>query len=720
MTTKKVNLVLGIHNHQPYGNFDDVIEHACERCYLPFLQVLERHPAVKFSVHFTGYLLEWINRRYPEIQRTLEHLVERGQVELVTGGYYEPILATIPDTDKVGQINKLTGYLKQLFNGKLEREITGMWLAERVWEPHLPKALAACGVKYVCLDDSHFKGVGMSDSDLFRSYVTEEQGHTLEIFPINQKLRYIIPFDQPESIINYLRSVATESGERGAFYFDDGEKFGVWPGTYNSVYKEKWLDNFFSAIENNLDWINPMTFGEYRNKVGPAGRVYLPTASYMEMLEWSLPADRATLLDEAIHTVDPRYATFLRGGFWRFFMVKYPEANNLHKKMLSVSKQLDQAASTGKHEPAALEPVRDKLWSGQSNDPYWHGVFGGLYLTNLRTANYQALVEAEAALDRLAHKDGEPHWLESEITDVDCDGLAEAIIKTPICNYYVAPAYGGALFELDYKPRPFNFIDTLARRPEAYHARLKEAKAQSESGQAETIHKSVTTKEADLEKYLVYDWHRRLCFLDHFLDPGTTLESMTRAQYGEKGDFVNQPFEIIAARTDANKHELTLERQGHVWVGERRMPVSVRKTYAANGASETLKVSYSLTNLSDERIDLWFAPELNFNFLAPEAADRYYFDPASGKRLSHPKLSSQAELAQADAVAIGDEWLGVRLIVTLSQTAAIWRYPVHTVSNSEAGFERVFQGSCLVPNWRITLDPRAAWSVEIELAARGL
>jgi alpha-amylase len=717
MTKRSINLVLGIHNHQPYGNFDQVLEHACERCYLPFLQVLERHPKIKFSVHFTGFLLEWIAGRYPEILSALRRLVARAQVELVTGGYYEPILATIPDTDKIGQVRKLTDYIYKLFerDGK-QPDVEGMWLAERVWEPHLPRCLAIAGVKYVCLDDSHFKGVGMPEQELLRSYITEEQGHTLEIFPINEKLRYIIPFDQPSKAIDYLKSVATESGDRGAFYFDDGEKFGIWPGTYDTVYTNKWLDKFFEAVEENLDWINVQTFGEYRRRVNAAGMVYLPTASYMEMLEWSLPADRAELLEEARKNVEPKYASFLRGGFWRYFMVRYPEVNNLHKKMLHVSKQLEQTAAATGSDTAALAEVRDKLWSAQSNDAYWHGVFGGVYLTNLRTANYQALVEAESKLDSLRHSSEAAHWLETETADLDCDGKDEVAVKTELFGYYIAPSYGGALFELDYKPRPFNLIDTLARRPEAYHSKIKR---KDDAGSPESEAASeLMVKEADLDRYLVYDWHRRLCFLDHFLDTATTLEGMSRNQYGEKGDFVNQPYELMSVAKVGTKVEVGLQRKGNVWNGDSPTPLTVAKTYSFDGASETAKVLYTLTNPNDYETTLWFAPEFNFNFLAPDAHDRYYFDPSSGKRYTSPSLNSQAQIQQASSTAIADEWLGVELALAWSQAGNFWRYPVYTVSNSEAGFERVFQGSCLIPNWQINLAGGQSWQVEFQLSVR--
>jgi alpha-amylase len=717
---KKINLCLGIHNHQPVGNFDHVMEHACERSYLPFLQMLEKHPRIKMSVHFTGYLLEWINTQYKEVIHSLERLVASGQVELITGGYYEPILATIPDTDKLGQINKLSSYLRQLFSrDSVYQNLAGMWLAERVWEPHLPKMLAMAGVRYVCVDDSHFKGVGMPQEQLYRSYMTEEQGHKLEIFPINEKLRYLIPFDSPENVIQYLGSIATEDGARGAFYFDDGEKFGVWPGTYETVFTKGWLDKFFTLLEENSHWINFMTFGDYARQIDPAGRVYLPTASYSEMMEWSLPPDRSQLLQEATHNVDPKYASFLRGGFWRNFLVKYPESNNLHKKMLHVHHRLVNLTDIGSivaelpDGDKLLSEAQNKLWMGQSNDPFWHGVFGGLYLTNLRTANYQALVEAESILDQL-RPEYQKHtsWIEVETTDFDADGQDDILVRNPYCNYYFTPSYGGSLFELDYKLKPYNVIDTLARRPEPYHSKLKDAHATAGGDGHSNGQKS---KEANLDEYLSYDWHRRLCFMDHFLGEDTTLDTISKTRYAELGDFVDQPYAVNVVSADKETVTIALERHGHIWTGELRQKLQLQKTYKISSSSSNMVVSYKITNSNDGPISLWFAPECNFNFLAPEASDRYFFTRDGDARVLRSNLSSQLAIDHASSIGIADEWLGIKLILSVSEPTTIWRYPVYTVSNSEAGYERIYQGSAVLPNWRLNLSPGESFKVNLQL-----
>jgi 4-alpha-glucanotransferase len=43
----------------------------------------------------------------------------------------------------------------------------------------------------------------------------------------------------------------------------------------------------------------------------------------------------------------------------------------------------------------------------------------------------------------------------------------------------------------------------------------------------------------------------------------------------------------------------------------------------------------------------------------------------------------------------------------------VWRFPVETVSQSEAGFEKVYQSSAVFPNWKIDLGPQDHWQIEI-------
>ena len=150
----RLRLVLVLHDHQPVGNFDGVFEAAYQDSYAPFLSVLERYPDLPVALHTSGSLLEWIVEKHPEYVDRLRMLVERGQVEIVGGPFFEPILACIPRRDRVGQITAYTRYLEQTFGAK----VRGMWVPERVWEQsHHELPSAEAGIEYTVLDDFHFQ-----------------------------------------------------------------------------------------------------------------------------------------------------------------------------------------------------------------------------------------------------------------------------------------------------------------------------------------------------------------------------------------------------------------------------------------------------------------------------------------------------------------------------------------------------------------------------------
>ncbi|MDO8733557.1 MAG: DUF1926 domain-containing protein, partial [Elusimicrobiota bacterium] len=552
----------GVHNHQPVGNFDHVFEWAIKQAYEPFLDVIEKHPNIKIVFHYTGCLIDWFEKNRPEILNRLKILVEIGQAEILTGGYYEPILSSIPDADKFGQIKKLSDYIKKNFL----HTPRGMWLAERVWEPSLAKTLNEAGVEYIVLDDSHFLAGGIEEKKLRGYFITEEQGAAIKIFPISQYLRYAMPFADPAESIKYLKSEASDDPSQLLIMADDGEKFGLWPDTHKTCYEEKWLEKFLTLLEENSDWINVMTFSEYVEKFPAKDRIYLPATSYFEMSEWTLSAKSQVEFEEIVAHADSNLKRFLKGGFWRNFLTKYSESNQMHKKMLLVSQRLSKLASRGEFirpdkragKPAptnlSISQSLNLLYKAQCNCAYWHGIFGGLYLPHLRHAIYKNLIEAEIKSEVGSRKS------EVEVFDFDKDGQDEIIFTDKIFNIYTKPSYGGAITEIDFKPLCYNLTDVLTRRFEAYHKKVDIAVLKSNVVQKklETIHGVYYTKELELQKYLKYDWYNRYSLIDHFFHPTTTLEKFSDCEYGELGDFVNQPYKYAEARISAKNKKMNL------------------------------------------------------------------------------------------------------------------------------------------------------------------
>ena len=109
--------------------------------------------------------MEWLEQMHPEFLTLLAEMVTRGQVEVLGGGYYDPILPLIPMNDKLGQLEKMTTLLRVRF----ETRPRGCWIAEKVWEPSLASVLRASGIDYTFVDDGQFRIAGVAEAGLWRA-----------------------------------------------------------------------------------------------------------------------------------------------------------------------------------------------------------------------------------------------------------------------------------------------------------------------------------------------------------------------------------------------------------------------------------------------------------------------------------------------------------------------------------------------------------------------
>ena len=150
-----------------------------------------------------------------------------------------------------------------------------------------------------------------------------------------------------------------------------------------------------TALEANADWLTTVTPCGWLAEHPPIGRVYVPTGSYAEMGEWALPRRREPRRSRtSLHARAGRSIGRSRAGCagrsWRNYQVKYREVNDLHKQMLRTSAKVDAMAAG-----PARDRALDHLYQGQSNDCYWHGLFGGVYISHMRLATYEHLIAAE-------------------------------------------------------------------------------------------------------------------------------------------------------------------------------------------------------------------------------------------------------------------------------------------------------------------------------------
>ena len=642
-----MNLIFVIHNHQPVGNFDYVIEEAYRKSYKPFIDAVLDTKEFRFGVHFSGYLLQYIERKHPKLIEKLRYLVGQKRCEIISGGLYEPVLILLPEKDRKEQINRMNDYIEKLF----KVHPRGFWLAERVWEQEVAKTLSENGMRYTFVDDTHFKISGVPEEKLKRHFITETEGKPLYVFPISKKLRYLIPFKNADQIFKYLKAQNDEDSNRMELLGDDGEKFGVWPGTFKYVYEEGWLKKFLSELKKQKTWLKMILPMEFVKNNPPEDRVYLKESSYEEMMKWS-------------------------NGNYRNFLLKYPESNDMNKKCIYLS---------GK-----AENLPDELLKSEANDAYWHGVFGGLYLPHLRISVYENAIKAEKKIQK--------DVFDVKEADINNDGTKEILAETPLLNAYFSRK-GGTIYEIDDKVKNINILNVLTRRKEPYHKKILEAKNIQQNGkEIKTIHEITASKEKGLEHFLIYDWYRRNSFIDHFLREDTTAERMYKMNFGEQGDFVSEPFEHIIRKDNKNLH-ITLKRDGHVWYGEDWEEISVKKTFVIPKNEREIAADYIIE--SDREMLLFFGMEMNLMLFK------------DGMEINNEKYKDFMEQTN-DKFEIKDFIQQINLDMELSEPMTMWTFPIYTVSQSESGFEKTFQGLTFIFNKKAIIKEKRL-SIKLKL-----
>ena len=638
-------LSLVFHNHQPVGQLPWAFDDAWRDSYQPFLDVLEKHPTIEVTLHFTGPLLDWLSAHKPQTIVQIGALVARGQVEILSGGFYEPILAIWPHDDQVAQLQKLNARVAQTF-GQTPR---GMWLAERVWEPQLAAPIRGANLDYTFVDSTIFQQAGIEESASFSvfqvaaAHIEYSNGATndekLCVFPINQPLRHIIPWHAGEESIAYLKGVHERAGDEAIVVFaDDGEKFGGWPGTFDYVYTRGWLDTFFTLLEENAAWLQTIAPARYLSTHSPQREVQLPNGSYSEMQDWS-------------------------GGNWRNFLSRYAESRDIYDEVLRVREIVQKSPN---------DQAIDNILQAQSNDPLWHGVFGGLYLRHLRQAIYarateaQVLIEGNRPFARVKSEENGDMVLENEQVKI---GVRRV---------------GGHIFNWTSKASRHNVMSTLRRRREAYHR-------------------------GDTPE----DWYPRGALLDHFFGDDATPEGFAQTKFPEQGDFISEEWTV---QTKSNKKtaSIILRRDGGVWAGEKQQPISIEKTLTLRSGSPELEIEYSIMNKGDVALDLWWANEWNVAMSGTDLPTRHYHAKDYTVQLPFDQI---AEFENVSNPIAADSWLQLQAEWQFPQNLKMWHIPIWSASQKEGGeIERTHQSSAFVFHQHLRLKSANEYSISFKAA----
>ena len=640
---KKAQFAMALHCFQPVFNPAWEMEYAYEHSYLPFVKTLEEFPLIKATIHFSGNMIEWFEKKHPEYITLVKSLLERGQVELIGGGYFEPVMALIPERDRKEQLKMNSNIVKRVFSTKP----TGAWMTERVWLPELAETLSGEGIKYTILDDHHFTSSGMKEEEIYRPYSVLQGEEKVVLFPSSTKLRYMIPFSSAHKVMDYMKEVfeASDSEEVNFFFADDMEKFGSWPHTHKHVYRRRWLKKFFSLLEESSDWLATCTFGEVALSSRPVSLRHLPESMYPEMDSWS-------------------------GGSFTNFLDKYPEARRMHNRMMSVSDKVESSQESMAKKEA--QKTREELFKAQTSCPYWHGTFGGVYLPHLREGVYRHLLNAEKGLDEL-NSSGKD---KVTIAEVDFpSGGTETVLDSEKLKVFTS-SRGGKLTEIDLKKRGINLINTITRKEEEYHKKLdkghfrvmKKARKAFLSGELADVHDLLGVKERGLKRSLSYDTYEKSAFLTHifegkkeFLEKDFTGKSLLSGVFSSSVETEGDVISLLLARRERTKKGLDLEVKKRITLGE----------------GEAVHLTHEVVKHSETEAGIYYAVE--FNFLVR--------DREAEKRIRKFK---------SDHFTLKDRFSDMEVDFFMDRPFDILKYPLYSINETESGLGRTFQGVCVV------------------------
>ncbi|MEM6884141.1 MAG: alpha-amylase/4-alpha-glucanotransferase domain-containing protein [Verrucomicrobiota bacterium] len=677
---KRVTLHLAFHHHQPVGNLESVLEDIYQQCYRPLLEGIASCSCIRVNLSYSAPVLRFLEKRHPEYLEILRDLLEQDRVELMATGFYEPVLADLPEVDRQGQL----GLSKRWYQERFGQEPRGAWLSEAVWDKSLVSTFREVGIGYTIIRSERFIQAGISTAALRGYYITEEIGQTLAVFPNSEDLQKYLPFGEPSELKPFLRRMANRSGMILTLA-DVAERWGAWPGTHEPIHQQggyqAWLD-FFKEVQ---DWVKFALFSETLDSKIPQGNCYLPGGVNIDLGAWSLPDEARVRFYEARKDLEirhdaSRFLPFFRGGCWESFKARYSEANLMNKKGLWLRRKM---LATDSVDPVA----QDWLWQTQCNTAYWHGTSGGIYSPHLRQAVWERLLAAQRRLNLSAIG-----WME-EICDVGGDGLDEVLYDNEHTEFAISPAKGGTLYEWSVLPALHNYCNTLTRRHETAPQDKKFSEVSPKSG-GPTV-----------------DAYDRQCFHDHVISRKVTVEELSSGTYFERGSFIHAPYKLVSSQIKDGQAEVVMECSGYVEQGGLDQAARVRKSFTMTPDGKSIRCHASLTNEGKTTLEGVYALEFNWS-LCPQQGESYL--SVSDRRKKSIDDGVYVEGVDHAIFTSGSEY--PEIVMDSPDACILWALPMATQQSAEPESPSLIQGHMVLAGWSFEVAPGQDVSFEIRLS----
>ena len=622
---RKINLILGAHAHVPYGSADQEFENVYEKRLKPFISNLYKYPRIQAALHYSGVLLYWIERSHPELFMLIEDMVSRRQAELLGGGFYEPMLPLLPLQDKIGQIELFTTYLRKHFG----KRPLGCWIPGYAWEHNLIAPLCTCGMGYAFLGEEQFIKAGLKPNELYQPCLSEDQGKLLTVFPVFHSLEKELAEKNAQAVFKKLHDRLPEG---------TGHTVLVLPQKIFSTQDEaadySW-NRFFEEITLSEAIIESSCPSKILKGSGKLRKICLPESA--------------------------------GNGGARCFLISHPEANGIYAKMIFTNLLINQLRG----DKARKLNAREELWKAQGYSLF--SSVSDLYRHNLRKAAYRSLLGAER-ITREKTKFA-PSVLQ---LDFDFDGINEYLFQEQKINCYIQ-TQGAGVFELDYLPKAWNYLDTCN-----YY------------GEAQPI--PGVPAAAPVAK----PPQRRTAFNDTFYSADTDCHALSGAAIFPLRCCAEESYSVKDPEKNRGKAVFFLPPDESKPFGS----IGIEKTYSLK--KDTLALAYDLSNHGENALAFKFIPEIEMSFPGEGQGYIRLFKCKTGAK---DAVAAGPLISDTESVKIQD--IKNEVQITLASSVSFDFCIKHRrISHNGAEF---YQSSTIMPVISLELKAGQSWSAEFSL-----
>jgi hypothetical protein len=339
-----------------------------------------------------------------------------------------------------------------------------------------------------------------------------------------------------------------------------------------------------------------------------------------------------------------------------------------------------------------------EIYKSQCNDSYWHGLFGGVYLQFLRFSVYTHLINSEIIIDNLNTKflSLENKYISIIPLDFNKDSRMDILIESDKLNIYINPADGGTIFEIDYKPKSYNILNTLTRWPEAYHD-----------------NEDIKNTEVMIDRF------KRSMFRLRFFHMDTSLNQIETDQYEEYGSFVDGIFNVSRSEKDGTTAKVELEMNGHIKSpdSDEIYPCTICKSIVVEESSISLKMNCKFENdVGKEDIlkniveNLYLGVDLPFFFNGDSTKFQWssnqilFLEKDVNPLLKPLEFSSQKFKAYDKSYDLNLEYSFTDDHIAANDSKNVCKFPIVTYAFTDEGHKMFYQGINVIPQFKLNKE----------------